>query len=175
MAEKNLDVAVVPAPLGARKAIENLFQLYVHDFSEQWSGTERGELDAEGRFESYPFDVYWRDEGRVPLLIMAGGFLAGFALLNQHAHSGRALDRSMAEFFVVRKHRRGGVGRRAAHAIFGRYPGQWEAAVARPNLGALAFWRAAVRSHPQVEEVEEIDSRTGEWNGPILRFRIRPP
>jgi predicted acetyltransferase len=168
------DIEVTPAPPGARAAIQNLFQLYVHDFSEQWAGTARGELDAQGRFGDYPLDSYWQDPRHVPLLIKAGGFLAGFALLNGHGHSGVALDRNMAEFFVVRKHRRSGVGKFAAHAIFSRYPGQWEAAVARANPAALAFWRTAVRSHERAEELEEIDSQGEEWNGPILRFRIRP-
>ena len=167
------EIEVTPAPLGARTAIANLFQLYVHDFSEQWAGSERGELNADGRFGEYPpLDSYWQDADHVPLLIRVDGILAGFALLDRHSYSGGSLDRNMAEFFVVRKHRRNGVGRRAVHAIFDRYPGQWEAAVARRNLAALAFWRAAVSSHARVETSEEIDSQTAEWNGPILRFRI---
>jgi predicted acetyltransferase len=74
----------------------------------------------------------------------------------------------MAEFFVVRKHRRGGVGSAAMAAIVARYPGLWEAAVARRNVQALPFWR---RIAAQNAEVEELDLDTAAWNGPILRFR----
>lgn len=167
-------IDVSEARLEDKRAIANMMQLYIHDFSEQWSGQARGELGDDGLFEAYePLDGYWRDADRIPLLVRADGHLAGFALVNTHAHSGRAVDRSMAEFFIVRKHRRSGAGTAAAHAIFSRWPGQWEAAVARKNVGALAFWRRTVASHPQVEAVEEEDVATAEWDGAILRFRIR--
>ena len=78
----------------------------------------------------------------------------------------------MAEFFVVRAHRRGGAGTNAARAIFSRYPGTWEAAVSRRNVGALPFWRHAIKGHPNVSEIEELDLNTADWNGPIIRFRI---
>jgi predicted acetyltransferase len=154
--------------------LDNLFQLYTHDFSEQWAGMARGELDAHGRFPPYPhLASYWQDETRVPLLVRAGGHLAGFALLNRHSHAGRTVDWSIAEFFIVRKHRRSGVGRVAVSAIFERYPGVWETAVARKNGAALAFWRKVIGSDPRVADLEELDVNTAEWNGPVLCYRVR--
>lgn len=167
------DVEIAVARPGERATLENLMQLYVHDFSEQWAGTPRGELGSDGRFAAYPFDAYWRDAGHVPLLLRRGGHLVGFALLNRSSHSGLPVDRNMGEFFIVRKHRRGGIGTLAARAIFSRYPGQWEAAVARKNVGAQAFWRTAAGGHPSVEDLQETDHSTAAWNGPILRFRIQ--
>jgi predicted acetyltransferase len=168
-------VEIVLARRRDRTALANMFQLYTHDFSEFWRGQAQGELSDRGLFEPYrPLDLYWREEGRTPLLLKLDGRLIGFALLNGVAHSGRPVDRNMAEFFIVRKHRRSGAGTAAAQGVFSRYPGQWEAAVIRPNLGALAFWRRAIGEHPQVEAIEETDHATAEWNGPILRFRIRP-
>jgi predicted acetyltransferase len=82
------------------------------------------------------------------------------------------LDWSIAEFFLLRKHRRSGAGTEAAQAIFQRYPGQWEAAVARRNTAALAFWRKAVANCHGVSEIEELDRDDATWNGQILRFRI---
>jgi predicted acetyltransferase len=168
------DIDVAIAGPEARSAIDSMLQLYTHDFSEQWAGEARGELGDDGRFDPYrPLDLYWREAGRIPRLIRVGGRLAGFALVNHVTHSGRPADRNMAEFFVVRKHRRSGAGTAAAHRIFSLHPGQWEAAVARRNTGALAFWRRAVATHPLVEAVEETDVATADWDGPILRFRIR--
>ena len=119
-------------------------------------------------------DSYWSDPARIPLLIRVDGQLAGLALINDYSHSGQPADRNMAEFFVVRKHRRGGVGTAAAQAIFSRWPGLWEAAVARRNTAALPFWRKAAASHPACRGVEEIDLSNDHWDGPILRFRIDP-
>ena len=155
-----------------RPAIANMMQLYMHDFSAQWADLPRGELGDDGLFDAYPLDPYWRAADHIPLLIRAGDNLAGFALLNAASHSGRTLDRNMAEFFIARKHRRGGVGTLAARAIFSRYPGQWEAAVARRNVDALPFWRNAAA---HADSVEELDLNTPEWNGPVLRFVIQPP
>ena len=152
-----------------------MMQFYIHDFSEFWAGRPEGELEDGGQFGPYEYlDAYWREPGRVPLLIRVAGRLAGFALLNDVSHSGAPVERNMAEFFVVRKHRRGGVGTAAARVIFSRYPGLWEAAVARANLPALAFWRKAVAGHPNLLAVEELEFADERWNGPILRFRIEP-
>ena len=154
-----------------REAIASLFQLYTHDFSEHWAGGPEGDLGEDGRFEPYPFlDSYWSEAGREPLLIRADGKLAGFALVNTFAHSGRPADFSMAEFFVARKHRRSGVGQAAACEIIRSRPGQWEIAVVRKNVGAQAFWRrvaAAAAEGP----VEELDLADDHWNGLILRLR----
>jgi predicted acetyltransferase len=165
-------VEVTVAPAERRGVFENLMQLYAHDFSEFGSARAPLDLGEDGRFAAYPLDAYWQKADHIPLLIRVDGRLAGFALLNTASHSGAVVERNMAEFFIARKHRRGGVGRLAAHAIFSRYPGRWEAAVARRNLAALAFWRAAVATHPRARDVREVDASTPAWDGPNLRFRI---
>ena len=167
------EVSVARAAPHERRALENLMQLYIHDFSERWVDRPEGELRDDGRFPDYPLDAYWREANHVPLLVRRSGRLVGFALLNDSSHTDRAVDRNMAEFFIVRKHRRSGVGTAAAHTIFSRYPGQWEAAVARTNTAALSFWRGAVKQHPASEGIEECDIARSAWNGPVLRFRIR--
>jgi len=154
-----------------RAALENLFQLYTHDFSDFWTDREDGELEEDGRFPAYVYlDSYWTELDRTPFLIRAGGRLAGFALINRFSHSGLPLDHAVAEFFVVRKHRRSGVGFAAATQIIGARPGLWELAVARRNTGALPFWRRVTSAiaGPAVEEINRDDTL---WDGPILRFR----
>lgn len=154
-----------------RPTLENLFQLYTHDFSDFWMGREDGELQEDGRFEPYPYlDSYWTEADCTPYLIRAEGHLAGFALINRFSHSGMPLDWSVAEFFVARKHRRGGVGFAAATQIVRARPGLWEMAVARKNTGALPFWRG-VASAVAGTSVEELDLSDDRWNGAILRFR----
>ena len=167
------DIEITVARPHERDLIANLFQLYAHDFSDFWVGLPDGELQDDGRFADYwALDHYWREPDHVPVLFRIGGHPVGFALLNRFAHSGRPVDWSMAEFFIVRKHRRGGAGTTAARTLFSRDPGQWEAAVARKNLGALAFWRQAASGHPGLIDLDETDHETPAWNGPILRFRI---
>jgi predicted acetyltransferase len=165
------DVTLEPAGRDKRQTLVNLFQLYAHDFSEQWFDRPEGELDEDGRLEEYGhLDSYWSEPDREVLLIRAARRLAGFAMVNTYSHSGLPLDHQIAEFFVARKHRRSGVGRAAALAIIGARPGLWELAVARRNPGAQVFWRrvAAVVASGDIEELDRDDDR---WNGLILRFR----
>lgn len=169
-------MASVKLELAARAheaTLQNLFQLYTHDFSDFWVGTPRGDVGEDGRFPPYShLASYWLEETRVPLLLRVEGHIAGFALLNRVGRLDRDLDRNMAEFFILRKYRRSGVGAAAVDAIFRRYPGIWEAAVARRNTPALGFWRKVIRTHPLVSELEEADLNNDVWNGPVLRYRV---
>ena len=129
-----------------------------------------GELSDEGRFPTRPLDAYWQSADHQPLLIRVAGHLAGFALINKEAHSKAKADFNMAEFFVVRKHRGAGVGRRAAQEIFGERKGTWEVAVARRNIGAISFWRGTIATLPGVSGFSQQDHHEARWNGPIFRF-----
>ena len=165
-------VELEPCTRSHRATLDALFQLYTHDFSDQWAGTERGELQDDGRFEPYPWlDSYWTEPAREAFLIRAERYIAGFVLINAFSHSDLPVDHAVAEFFVLRKHRRSGVGRAAALAAIAPRSGQWELAVARRNTGALSFWRG-VAAELGSETVEEIDRDNEYWNGPILRFRV---
>ena len=166
-----MDLELLTASSDDEPALQNLMQLYIHDFSELWAGEPRGELEADGRFGDYPLDRYWRDAGWRAWLIRTGGALAGFALVNDAAHSGLAADNSMAEFFVARKHRRRGLGALAAQRLFGELTGVWEVAVARRNTGALAFWRRTIGDFAGASEISEHDFTSPDWNGPVIRFR----
>jgi predicted acetyltransferase len=170
-----IELAIASA--AERPTLENLMQLYVHDFSELWWGRPGGELGEDGRFDPYPLDDYWSEASHIPLLLRVSGRLAGFALVDAESHSGQPTDWNVAEFFIARKYRRGGYGTAAAHGLFDRYGGRWEAAVARRNVGALQFWRRAIGSHPLARDVREIDVTSQRWNGPIFQFRIEasPP
>jgi predicted acetyltransferase len=166
------DFRVERAEKAQQPLIEAMLQLYTHDFSEHWAGTPRGELGEDGRFPPYPLDDYWREEGRVPLLFRKAGLPVGFALLNRYAHSGLPVDVSMAEFFVVRKHRREGLGRIAFDEILARHSGAWEVAVVRRNLAALDFWQRVLDGARTVTGFEARDHRDARWDGTIFRFRV---
>ncbi|MET3664043.1 GNAT family N-acetyltransferase [Caulobacter sp. 1776] len=170
----SLDLVVSRARADEAPIIANLMQFYIHDFSALWfDRAGEGELEPDGRFADYPLlETYWSDPSRQPWLFRIGGRPVGFALVNDVAHSETPVDRAVAEFFVVRKHRRRGVGLAAAHALFGTAWGVWEAAVVRRNREALAFWRHAAATYPGVRDIVEEDHADSMWDGAILRFRV---
>ena len=152
-----------------RQVLDALLQLYLHDFSEHAPlGSEHGEVGEDGRF-AYPWlDAYWREPGRVPLLVRADGRVAGFVLVNRWSALDRPLDGAVAEVFVVRKYRLARVGTRAALAVFRRLPGRWEVPVAHYNQEAKHFWRSVTRS--LFVPVQERDGDGRRWTGPVLCF-----
>lgn len=168
--EEQGSVTVADAGRAQAPIIQNLMQLYTHDFSEFWGGTSRGDLNAQGLFEAYPLDEYWSLPRWRALLIGCDRVLAGFCLVNDRTHSGLEAERNMAEFFILRKHRGRGVGRTAAEIIFSRYPGSWEVAVARKNAQAQEFWRNTITRSAKTSEFQELDQQDERWNGPIFRF-----
>lgn len=169
-----LTVHIRPALPADADTIQNLMQLYTHDFSEFWAGTDKGELGADGRFAPYPLTPYWHRPNWQALLLYQAEALVGFVLINDQAHSTLPTDHNLAEFFVLRKYRGVGVGRTAARLVFANHPGQWEVAVARKNIPAYRFWRKTITSLAIASNMQEIDAHDESWNGPIIRFLSRP-
>lgn len=148
------DLDVSPARPEDAEVLRRLIELYTYDFSE----FNRADLGPDGRFADYPyFDAIWTEPERHALLFRIGGHLAGFAIVR----SGDPID--MAEFFVVRRYRRTGVGIDAARAVFARFPGAWQTRQQFANPSATAFWRRAI-------PVPFTDEQNAE--GPFQRFVI---
>jgi predicted acetyltransferase len=162
-------IRVVPAERSDEDVLQNLFQLYAHDFSEVLPA----DVDETGRFKVPLLDAYWSEPWRFPFLIRAEAHLAGFTLVHRRSHLSDADDIwDMAEFFVLRRHRRTGVGMTAAHALFETHPGAWEVRQRAANVAATSFWRKVISAHTGGRFTEELldDVR---WRGPVQRFVSR--
>jgi predicted acetyltransferase len=94
---------------------------------------------------SYPYlDAYWSEPGRHAFLIRSSGGVVGFAFIRDPDSTGFAEHR-IAEFYIKPESRRLGIGRRAAAAIWQRFPGQWELQVHAGNAAALQFWASCAK------------------------------
>jgi len=149
-----------------KAVLANLLQFYCYDFSE----SDGEELTLHGTFVYRYLDHYFTDDGREACLITADGQLAGFTMT-------RRLDdgaRSVAEFFVVRRHRRLGVGRAAAHQLLRRHPGPWQLSFQHANQAAARFWPGVVAAIAE-GPVQSIDARPPEVTHPEVTLRFRVP
>jgi len=134
-------IEIVPATLDQQSVLANLLELYVHDFSE----IHPVELRPDGRFGYDNLPRYWLEPDRHPLLLKLDGKLAGFALVKKGSEiSGNPTVWDMAEFFILRGHRRRGAGTAAAHEVWRRFPGPWEVRVMESNHAAHRFWLHAI-------------------------------
>jgi predicted acetyltransferase len=138
-------VALRVATRDRARLLSNLLNLYMHDLSD----TFPVEVGADGRFRYGKLPLYWSEpEKRFPFLIYSGAQLAGFALATRGSPATDDPEHlDVAEFFVLRGHRRAGVGREAAFVLWNRLPGQWVVRVSEANRAGLGFWRAVVEEY----------------------------
>lgn len=170
MSDRWPSLSIVPAGPAEKPVVARLLQLYLHDFSTfATADGPYGVVDERGRFAYPPFERYWRDPGHEVVLMRRDGQLAGFAMLNDWSASGHGTERAVAEFFVLRKFRRTGFGRRAAVEIIGQRPATWEIAVADYNAPAQLFW-AAVMPALDGYAVTSLAGDGARWSGPIWRL-----
>ena len=174
----SLALTLAPARPDQRELLWRLLQLYLHDFSAFASADDpHGVIGEDGAFDDPGFADYWGgDPRRSVVLFRVAGDPAGFALVNDWAPSGRPVDRALAEFFVLAKYRRAGIGGRAARTLFAGAPGLWELGVTDYNAPALAFWRRVLAVGTSSEtaplvDLAEIQAANARWNGTIFRFR----
>jgi predicted acetyltransferase len=122
--------------------LRNLFEHYIHDLAEWF------EIDtqADGSY-SYDTSSVWKN-GYDAYLAKVGHSIAGFAVV------GSAVDwlsdigaHDVHEFFVIRRFRRSGIGRRMATLLWNEHPGEWLVRVLELNAPAVAFWRSAISSY----------------------------
>ncbi len=121
-----------------------MMELYLYDFSE----FSEDDINESGYFGYPHIDDYWKEEGRHPFFIRADGQLAGLVLVRCCCeHHQMADPHNIAEFFVMKKYRRKGVGRAAARKVFNLFSGGWEISCWMKNQPAQKFWSRVVAEH----------------------------
>ena len=164
--ETQMYLKLMHAPLEQKPVLHRLMQLYLYDTSE-FTGDDP---NADGVFDYRYFDEYWQEPDRFPFLIYCGGNLAGFVLVNAYTVVLEpGTGKSIAEFFVMRKYRSQGVGRRAAFHAFDRFPGLWEVREHVDNLAGQAFWRTIIGEYTCGNFTEDT-LNTPSWTGPVQTF-----
>jgi predicted acetyltransferase len=127
-------VRVEPALLEDKELIRQLLEFNGYEFSRLTDA----DLDAHGRFGYRYLDHYWTEPDRRPFLITVDAHLAGMALV------GVGPPHTIAEFLIMPKYRRRGVGTAAARQLFARFPGAWDVHELARNTAAVDFWRKAI-------------------------------
>ncbi len=140
---------------------QNLARFYIYDMSEflGWACPPTGLFGGCDEF----FED-WKTGKNHPYLIRAGNELVGFAGVKA-CENGHCIQ----EFFILRKFRRQGIGRRIAVALFEAFLGDWTIQQLAKNAPAVGFWRAVVRDYTEGEFTEHVEP--SEW-GPMNTIRF---
>ncbi len=132
-----LDIGLKPVTVDEKEILRNLLEKYNYEFS-QWEDTD---VNALGLYGYNYLDNYWTEKNRWAYFIIVGDKLAGFVMVNNFAvGDAKDVNYSMAEFFVMHKYRRGGVGRFAATTAFDLHRGKWQLKMHPRNTTAVKFW-----------------------------------
>jgi len=164
---KEAHINVAAANLSDKSLIQNLMQLYLYDFSE-FNGYD---LNEHGLYNNTYVDHYWVEKERKPFIIRVEDRLAGFVLINNITYivdDGFAI----ADFFVMRKYRRRGVGRAVARRIFDMFGPNWEIRQTKDNHVAQAFWIKIIQEYTN-GDFEHYQKGKSDWDGAIQTFRKR--
>jgi predicted acetyltransferase len=161
-----LQIELSPVEETQKSVLRQLVELYEYDFSE----FNQNDINEYGYFGYKYLDTYWTEEGRAPFFIKVSGILAGFVLVNEYCYLVKeAGAKSIAEFFVMRKYRRQGIGKAAAFIIFDRYPGHWEVIQQEDNVPSIRFWERVVNEYTR-GRFQKKPVQTEDWLGQALIF-----
>lgn len=147
---------VVHADRNDDPILVNLLEFYLHDLAEWFKFDQH----PSGKY-TQSTDQYWAD-GHSVYLLYAKSIPIGFGLVGPAYEFNQGDGMDMDEFFVVRRHRRTGVGADFATDLWNRYRGPWLVRVFQSNTPALLFWRKTIsdftNSRYEEETVEKNDS-----------------
>lgn len=132
-----------------RRTLWNLLQYMLFETSPSGKNV----ANEDGSFDYKYFDNYFTDRDRDAYLIKTNtGELMGFVMINQYLQKVKT-GHSIAEFLILPRFRRNGVGREIAKRCFEMYPGSWEVAPVDGSNSAYRFWKTVI------DEVTGNDNR----------------
>ena len=154
-----MKIELKPIQLEDREILSNLLQKYCYEFS-QYNNVDVNKL---GLYD-YPYlDYYWSEEKRWAYFIMVDDKLSGFVMVVDFPEiEDTETDFQIAEFFVMYKYRRSGVGKQALFQTLDKHKGRWQLKRHPKNIASVRFWDNVIneytkgkfeliKSHPQAD------------------------
>lgn len=159
-----MKIDIQPARYEEKHILKKMLEFYAYDCSE----FEDADLNEFGEYGYRYLDLYWIEPERLPFILRVNKKLAGFALVNGFAYT-ENVDRTIAEFFVLKKYRNQGIGKQLAFYLFDKFPGKWEVRTSKRNLVAKIFWRKVIKQYA-ADSIKEFKEGIGDWKSPIWTF-----
>lgn len=148
-----MNFSIVPVNPKLREALDHLMQFYIYDFSEFLDF----DVEENGQYSPYPLDEYFEEGNQqFAYVIKREEKYAGFVLVRLIEDVG-VPHYSIAEFFVLKKYRREGIGKAVAADIFSRHKGPWEVHQIENNTGAQIFWKKAIDEYTEGQFEERVE------------------
>lgn len=138
-----MKIDIIPVGVEDKEILRNLLEKYDYEFS-QYDDRDVNKLGLYG----YDYlDNYWTEKNRWAFFITVDDKLAGFAMVNDFPETKEKTDYSLAEFFIMHKYRRMGIGKYAAKRVFDMFKGSWQLKRHPKNLASVHFWDSVVSEY----------------------------
>ena len=122
-----------------KPVLRNLLKMYCYE----WSQYNKFDVNESGEYEfEYHINDYIVKDTHFAFFIKVDDKLAGFVFIDNDCSFNS--DFAMAEFFVMHKYRRAGVGRYVAKSIFNMFHGKWEVGYHPHNITSARFWDSVI-------------------------------
>jgi predicted acetyltransferase len=153
-----MKIELTPARAQDLPVMRRLMQLYLYDFAaiDDWAIGDDGLYGNTTIIEGF-----WTDPKLTSYLVRVDGALVGFALVRDGAYFAGNGTRDISEFFILRRHRRQGIGGEVARKLFDAFPGRWEVTQLTSNVEAQTFWRRVIGEYTggRYDELPRPDGR----------------
>ena len=137
-----MDISIIPVSKNEKEILRNLLEKYEYEFTQY----ENKDVNEYGLYENN-IDNYWIDKNKYSFFIKVDSMLAGFIMIDNHCYIDVGTEYSIAEFFVMYKYKRLGVGKYSINYIFDKFKGKWSISYAQKNKPALEFWNKMVNNY----------------------------
>jgi predicted acetyltransferase len=139
-----MNVELKQVAIDEKEILKNLLEKYNYEFS-QW---DKRDVNKLGLYGYKYLDYYWAEDKRWAYFILVDGNLAGFAMVTDLPEvDDRDTDFQMAEFFVMHKYRRKGVGKQAFFKVLDIHKGRWQLKRHPANLASVHFWNKVIDAY----------------------------
>ena len=135
-------IKITPASIEQQSVIAQLYELYTYEMTD----LADFDINVSGYYGYSDLPLYWNTPNRYPYLIWVSNKLAGFVLIQR----GSPIDDNpniwdVAEFFIMRKFRKKGIGQFVAQSLWTTHKGSWQVRVWENNTTAYQFWNNAIK------------------------------
>lgn len=141
---KPMNVELQLVKLEEREILSNLLEKYEYEFSQY----DNQDVNKLGLYGYQYLDYYWTEKNRWAYFIIVDEKLAGFVMvIDLPEVDDRDTDFQIAEFFVMYKYRRTGVGKQAFFKVLDLHKGKWQLKRHPKNLSSVYFWNKVINEY----------------------------
>ncbi len=164
-----MNIELVPVQESEKSVLRQMIELYEYDLSVY----THEDLNQHGFYGYSYFDYYWNEKNRYAYFVKCDSILCGFVLVNDYCYAlkGEA-SKSISEFFIMKKFRRFGIGKKIANEIFDLFPGKWEVNQIPGNEISYKFWETVISEYTDGDyEKSIVNTEDGEKQAIVFTNR----